>query len=287
MPDLTGKTILVTGASSGIGTETAAALAELGAAVVMTARSEARGADALAAVRARAVDPGRVTHLSLDLGDLAGIRAAVDELRRQTDRLDVLVNNAGAVHQTRKVTTDGFEMTFGANHLGTFALTVLLRDLLFKGAPSRVVTVASAAHQAAKMVWDDLQDERRGYIGVRAYNQSKLANILFTVGLARRLQGTGVTATCLHPGVVATGFGKNDSGWFSKLVALGGPFLLSPASGAATSVYLASSPDVEGQSGGYYAKCRPKKPTAAARDAEAAERLWALSEELTEIRWEG
>jgi NAD(P)-dependent dehydrogenase (short-subunit alcohol dehydrogenase family) len=198
-------------------------------------------------------------------------------------RLDVLVNNAGAVNMGRSVTADGFETTFGVNHLGYFLVTDLLLETLKASAPARIVNVSSDAHVGARMNFDDLQSER--YSGMRAYGQSKLANVLFTYELARRLEGTGVTVNALHPGVVMTGFGRNNAGPFGFLFAafhtLGRPFLLTAAQGAETSVHLASSPEVEGVTGRYFVRKRATASSPASRDDEAALRLWQISEELT------
>jgi NAD(P)-dependent dehydrogenase (short-subunit alcohol dehydrogenase family) len=281
-----GKVCVVTGANTGIGLETARALARLGATVVMTARSRPRGEAALADVRASA--PGaKVELLELDLASLAKVRAAAAELLARHARIHVLVNNAGLVLSERRETEDGFESTFGVNHLGPFLFTSLLLERLKASAPARVVNVSSRAHTRARgLDFDDLDRRRRSYSSLAAYADSKLANILFTIELARRLEGTGVTANSLHPGVVATGFGADGDtrGVFRYLLAMGRPFLMSPVKGAATSIYLASSPEVEGVSGRYFARCREARTTAAARDAAAARRLWEESERLTGSR---
>ncbi len=282
LPDMRSKTVVVTGANSGIGRATAIALAGAGARVVMTARSRPRGESAVAAVRA--VSGSDAVDLCVfDLGDLSSVRAGAAELLATTDRIDVLVNNAGLVLSDRSVTVDGYESTFAINHLGPFLLTNLLLDRLRADTPARVVNVASTAHRSARhgMPFDDLQAERR-YSGMGAYGQSKLANILFTTELARRLEGTGVTANCLHPGTVATGYAADGDArgflaWGIKVIR---PFILTPEKGARTSVYLASSADVATVTGRYFVRCRPRTPSAAARDAAAARRLWQVSEEL-------
>jgi NAD(P)-dependent dehydrogenase (short-subunit alcohol dehydrogenase family) len=193
----------------------------------------------------------------------------------------VLLNNAGVLVTERRETVDGVEETFGVNHLGYFLLTNLLLDLLKKSAPSRIVNVASEAHRSATVSWDDPQ-LKSGWASIRAYNQSKLCNILFTRELARRLEGTGVTANSLHPGVVATGFGHTDgAGLVSGILWLAKPFLLTPEKGARTQVWLASSPEVESVSGKYFDKCKERWPSKAAQETGAPERLWALSERLT------
>jgi NAD(P)-dependent dehydrogenase (short-subunit alcohol dehydrogenase family) len=195
-------------------------------------------------------------------------------------RIDVLVNNAGLVVYHRTLTADGLEHTFALNHLAPFLLTNLLRPKLEASAPARVVTVASAAHSGARLNLDDLQLEHH-YSAMLAYSDSKLANILFSSELARRLAGTGVTANCLHPGTVRTRFGQTGSAWLKLGLAIGGPFLRSPEQGASTVVYLASSPDVSGQTGGYYVGRKRREPSVAARNDDTARKLWDLSAELT------
>lgn len=278
MDGMDGKVCLVTGATRGIGRVAARELARRGATVLITARDPGRGRDTAEEIRR---DAGReVTVLEADLASQASIRRLAGEVRRHTDRLHVLLNNAGAVHTRRQVSPDGRELTFALNHLGYFLLTDLLLDLLRKGAPSRVVSVASEAHRRARIQWDDL-DCQRGYRAFKAYGQSKLANILFTRELARRLEGSGVTANCLHPGVVATGFGRNNRGPFGIAMALVAPLLASPAEGADTAVWLATAPEVATVSGGYFIRRQPIAPAPAAQDAVAARRLWEVSEALT------
>jgi NAD(P)-dependent dehydrogenase (short-subunit alcohol dehydrogenase family) len=273
-PDLTGKVVVITGANSGIGKEAAVELARLGATVVMTARSELRGGTALAEVRRRSRAPDeRVVLVPLDLSRVRSIRACAAEVLERFDRLDVLVNNAGGIISDRRVTEDGFEMTFGVNHLGHFLLTDLLRERLVASAPARVVTVSSIAHRlAGGMSWSDLQHER-GYNGTVVYNESKLANVLFTVELARRLEGTGVVANCLHPGAVRTGFGNaEDTRGLERLgVLLGTPFFVTAHRGAQPIVRLAAWPQYATVTGGYYvggytARCAKRNASAAGRD---------------------
>jgi len=284
VPDMEGKTVVVTGANSGIGLETAAELAAMGARVLVTARNADKGRTAVAAVTARAGGTGSAQLVVFDLADLSSVRRGADEILEQAPRLDVLVNNAGVVRSVRAETVDGNEATFATNHLGPFLLTNLLLGRLEASAPSRVVTVASTAHASARhgIAFDDLQSERH-YRAMRVYGQSKLANILFTLELARRLEGTGVTANSLHPGTVRTGYGADGDarGFLSFGIKLASPFFLSPAKGARTSVYLASSPEVDGVSGEYFVKCRPRSPRRWAQDPEAARRLWEVSEQLT------
>jgi NAD(P)-dependent dehydrogenase (short-subunit alcohol dehydrogenase family) len=286
--DMTGRVVLITGANSGIGKAAAIELARMGATVVMAARNEVRGAAALAEVRRRSGAPdSRVSLLGLDLARFRSIRACARQFLDAHDRLDVLVNNAGGIIGDRRVTEDGFEMTFGVNHLGGFALTQLLIERIEKSAPARIINVSSIAHRlAGGMSWSDLQHEL-GYNGTVAYNESKLANVLFTRELARRLDGTGVTANCLHPGAVRSGFGGGDdmSGLARFMVMAVRPFEISPHRGAQPIIRLASSPDYADTTGGYFVggyltRCSPHRPAAAARDAQAARRLWDVSEEL-------
>lgn len=283
MPDMNGKIVLVTGASLGIGTETAVALAGMGAQVVMVARDRGRGEAARADVMSRS-GSNAVELMLADLGSFADIRSLAAEFKQQHQQLHVLVNNAGAYNGRYTITKDGFETTFGVNHLAYFLLTELLLDVLKASAPSRIVNVSSKAHIGGHMNFDDLNGKKQ-YVGRKAYGQSKLANVLFTYELARRLEGSGVTANVLHPGVVRTGFGKNNPGILGNLFALGQavgrPFYLSPEQGAATSVYLASSPDVEGVTGKYFAKSKAVSSNAESYDVDVARRLWQVSEELT------
>jgi NAD(P)-dependent dehydrogenase (short-subunit alcohol dehydrogenase family) len=272
-----GRVCLVTGATSGIGRATALELSRRGATVHLVARDRARGEAALAEV-ARAGGGRARLHLA-DLSSMAAVRALAEEVRAAAPALHVLVNNAGAVEMERRVSPDGLEMTFAVNHLAYFLLTHLLLDLLRSSAPARVINVASTAHRGKTLDFRDLQNTRR-YAGLRVYGQSKLANILFTRELARRLEGSGVTANSLHPGVVATGFGRASGGWMGFGVRLIAPLLLSPEQGAETTLYLACSPEVEGVSGQYFERCRPVRPSAAARDDAAARRLWEESARL-------
>ncbi len=279
---MTGKTCLVTGANQGIGKETALGLAQLGATVVITARDRAKGEVALADIKQRS-DNDDVELMAVDFASFESIRQFAPAFQAKHAQLHVLVNNAGAYNASRSATKDGFETTFGVNHLGYFLTTKLLLDTIKASAPARIVSVSSAAHDRAKINFDDLQGER-SYGGFGAYGQSKLCNVLFTYELARRLEGTRVTANCLHPGVVMTGFGKNNAGLLGNLFAvfqtIGKPFLLTPEKGARTSVYLASSPEVEGVTGKYYAASREKRSNAVSYDLEAARRLWDVSEAM-------
>jgi len=279
-----GKTVLITGATGGIGLVTAVELARMGATVVMTARSREKGEAALAEVKRRA-ESNDVAVLYGDLASFADVRRIAKEFLASYDRLDVLVNNAGAMHQRREQTTDGFEMTFGVNHLAHFLLTQLLMDRLKASAPSRIVNVSSAAHIGMWIAFDDLQLTRL-YAPMFAYGQSKLANILHAFELARRLEGTGVTANALHPGVVATRFGRNDAGLMGGIMDVAQtfmrPFFLTPEQGAETSIYLASSPDVAKTSGQYFDSKRSVPAWIAAYDQPVARRLWDVSGELVD-----
>ena len=276
---MTGRVCLVTGASSGLGEATAVALAAQGARVILLCRDPARGARATAEVTRRTGSTA-VELVLADLGSLASIEEAARAVAFAHLRLHVLVNNAGVVALRRGLTADGFETTFGVNHLGAFALTNRLLPLLRAGAPSRVVTVSSDAHRGVALDFDDLQGERR-YSFWTAYQRSKLANILFTAELARRLSGSGVTANALHPGAVRTGLGDGHGRLWDLLARSIKLFFKSPARGARTQVYLATSPEVAEASGGYYVDCRPARPSAAARDERAQARLWDVSRAMT------
>jgi len=273
------KVCLVTGANSGIGLEIACGLAEKGSRVVMVARDADRGEAARAEVASRTGND-RVELLLCNLSSQRQIRELAKAVLASCERLDVLVNNAGLTLGEYRLTEDGIEMTFAVNHLAPFLLTNLLLDRVQASAPARVVTVASDAHRGNVMDLEDVS-ATRGYSSWRAYGASKLANILFTSELARRLDGTGVTATCLHPGVVRTGFGRRGPFFIRLWFGLMRHFLLSPEKGADTAIWLASSPEVEGASGGYYEKRKLCEPSKAARDRDSAARLWDLSCQLT------
>src|SRR5215472_11291753 len=271
-----GKVCVVTGATSGIGKAAATALARLGAHVVLVGRDHSR-AEAAAAEIGTVSTPPRVE--IADLASMKQVRALAGRLAA-LERADVLINNAGLVLGERRVTLDGFEHVFAVNHLAPFLLTNLLLPKLRAAAPARVITVTSGAHSAASLDLDDPNLEH-GWDSWRSYANSKLANILFTRELARRVDGTGVTANCAHPGVVRTGFGREGSPLLRLGVLLGRPFFLSPERGADTIVYLASSAGVAEETGGYYVKRRRREPSAAARDDAAALKLWEISEKLT------
>ena len=275
-----GKTCLITGATSGIGRATAHALVLRGAHVALVGRDAARTRALAEAIRQRSANPA-VDALVADLSSLAEVRRLAAEVLERYPRLDVLYNNAGAFFASRVVTTDGFEETFALNHLAPFLLTNLLGERLVASAPARVLTTASAAHAGQRLDFDDLMFERHPYRAWQAYGRSKLANILFTVELARRLAGTGVTANALHPGFVASGFARNNGLAYRIGMTLLRPVEISPERGAQTAIYLASSPAVADVTGKYFAKSRPATPSTAARDEAAARRLWELSARLT------
>jgi NAD(P)-dependent dehydrogenase (short-subunit alcohol dehydrogenase family) len=269
---------VVTGATSGIGKAAAAALARQGAEIIVVGRDPGRAEATAAAIQADGAPPPKVE--IADLARLDQVRALAGRLNQTLDRIDVLINNAGLVLNERQVTPDGYEHVFAVNHLAPFLLTNLLRPKLTASAPGRVITVSSDAHTAARLDLDDPNLEH-GWSSWRSYSNSKLANILFTRELARRLDGTGVTANCLHPGVVRTGFGRDARPLMRVGITIAKPFMLSPERGADTIVYLASSPDVAAKTGGYYVKRQLREPSAAARDDGLARRLWEISERLT------
>ena len=277
---MAGKSVLVTGGTAGIGKATAIGLAALGARVGITGRDQARTEAAAASIRAAAGSPA-VDPFAADMAVQAGVRRLAAQVADTYPRLDVLVNNAGGFWAHRHVTADGLEHTFALNHLAPFLLTSLLLDRLTASAPARILTVSSGAHARGRIDFGDLQGERN-YSGQRAYSQSKLANVMFTYELARRLDGTGVTATVLHPGVVRTSFGAEErEAYLGVLIRVARVFMKTPAQGAGTPVYLASSPQVEGISGRYFVNRKPKTSSNASRDTAAAARLWQVSAELT------
>ena len=279
--DMTGKTVVITGGSSGIGRETACALACAGAQVVITSRHRERGDKAAAALRSRTGNP-RIHAVQMDLADLTSVREGAAEILARFERIDVLINNAGVLLGKRRMSADGIEATFATNHLGHFALTHLLLERIVRSAPARIITVAARAHRAVHGSLDiDGLASGAAYKGERAYAQSKLANILFTRALSQRLAGTGVTANCVHPGVVATRIGADDARlWRSIGRALTRPLKMSAWQGARTSIYLATSPRVANVSGRYFAHCRVVRPSGAAQDDAAAQHLWLVSENL-------
>ncbi len=275
------KVVVITGATSGIGEVAAQRLAGMGARIVLVARDAARGQRSL--TRLPSIGLGK-PH-SIYYGDLSRISEAkrvAAEIAAAEPRIDVLINNAGALFGTRRLTADNLEETFATNHMAYFVLTLELKANLLSAAPARVVSTASDAHKGYTLDFDDLQ-AAKGYSAIRAYGRSKLCNILFTRELARRWSGTGVTANCLHPGFVATRFGDGSGGFLSRVVRIAKTFAITPEQGAKTIVYLASSPDVAAISGEYFYKCRPATPTAGGRDDAAANRLWNESAKLAGI----
>ncbi len=276
---MAGKTVLITGGTGGIGKATAIGLAAMGARVGITGRDLDR-TKAAAADIARQTGNQAVDAFGADLSSQAEVRRLAAEVLATYPRLDVLVNNVGGSWAHRHVTADGLEHTFALNHLAPFLLTHLLLDRLKASAPARVVNLSSGAQALGRMNFDDLQGER-DYSGQRAYSQSKLANVMFTYELARRLEGSGVTTTVLHPGVVRTNFGAEDqSGFFRVMLPIMRPFLKSPEQGARTSIYLAASPEVKDVSGQYFANLKPRRTNKISYDLDATRRLWQISAKL-------
>ena len=268
---------MITGSNSGIGKATAVALARMGASVVMVCRDGVRGEAARQEIVASSgAKDAQVVLMLADLASLDSVRSLAAQFLATGGRLDVLINNAGLILGRRTVTREGLETTFVVNYLSHFLLTNLLLQRIEAAAPSRIINVTSNASASAHMHFDDLQLER-GYSAIKAYGQSKLAQILFTRELARRLQGTGVTANCVHPGVVATNWGRRSAGPFGFVLKIGSPFMMSPEKGAETSVYLASSPDVADVTGRYFVKKREASASSEATDDAAAARLWEAS----------
>ena len=275
MGGMEGKTVVITGASSGIGLETARALAKMGARIIAVVRNRDKAQHALVGTAAELV--------IADLYSLAAVRAAAAEIRAKVERLDVLVNNAGMIHDTHELTVDGFERTFALNHLAAFLLSYELRTLLGEG--SRLVTVASEGHRFARFEWDDLATSSQSWGSIRAYANSKLCNIWFARESARRLAARHVTSNALHPGTVASNFGASGGAVFRTMAKLSRPFLLSSKGGARTSVYASSAPELDGVTGEYLKKSRIAKASRQARDDAGARQLWKLSEKLCGVSW--
>lgn len=275
------KTVVITGATSGIGAEGARSLAAQGARIVFIARDRDRSADLLA--KLEAVAPGRrhAAHYA-DLSQVSEMKRVALEIAAAEPRIDVLVNNAGGYFAKHALTVDGFERTFAVNHLAYFVITNLLLERLKATAGARIVSTSSAGHQGAKLDFDDLQSTRR-YSGMRAYGRSKLMNILFTRELARRLEGSGITANSWHPGLVATRLGDDAGGVFSFVMRIAKHFGSTPQRGAETMVYLASSSEIQAITGQYFQRCRPVAPSKAAQSDVDAERLWEVSARLTGV----
>jgi len=277
-----GKTCMVTGASDGIGVETALALAQMGAEVIVVGRNHEK-CDAVVTRIKQETDNPKVEFMLADFSDLAQVRRLADDFKSRRSKLHVLVNNAGVLQLTRRTTADGHEMMFGVNHLAHFLLTLLLLDTIKASAPSRIVIVSSGSHLRGVLDFDDLHS-KKGFSPTGVYGNSKLANVLFTYEIARRLEGTGVTANALHPGFIKTNMAANN-GWFVRLLL---PFIhsssLTPEQGAQTSIYLASSPEVEGVSGKYFIKCKQVPSSPASLDQDSAARLWQESLKLTGMK---
>jgi len=276
--DMTGKTCMITGANSGIGKATAMALAEMGADLVLVCRDRGRGEEAKAEISKQGA--GTTELLLADLSSQAQIRTVAAEFLATSQPLHVLVNNAGLVLTERSETEDGIESTFAINHLGPFLLTELLLDRIKESAPARIVTVSSLAHKFAGIDFEDINSAKK-YKGMKVYGQSKLANILFTRELARRLEGTEVTANAAHPGPTASKFGRNNKGFMSRMVKIMAPMMRSSEKGAQTSIYLASSSEVEGVTGKYFANSKEKEPSSGAKNDADAKRLWEVSSAMT------
>ena len=277
-----GKTVVITGGTSGIGEVAAEELARMGARIVLIARDKARGEASLARLHDRAPLLAHTVHYA-DLARIAEMKRVAAEIASEEPRIDVLINNAGAMFGRRELTEDGLEYTFALNHMAYFVVTDGLRERLLASAPARIINVSSAAHQRARLDFGDLQSAK-GFGAMKAYGRSKLANILFTRALARRLHGMGVTVNCLHPGFVATRFGDQSGGVISRFIGLAKRFAIPPEKGAETLVYLASSAAVAETTGEYFYKCHPVTPSQAAQDDKAAESLWEQSAALAGIK---
>jgi retinol dehydrogenase 12 len=273
-----GKTVVITGGTSGIGEVAAEKLAKMGARIVLVARDKSRGDATLARLRKTAPDGAHSMYVA-DLARLAEMKRVAAQIAHHEPLIDVLINNAGALFSTRRLTEDGFECTFALNHMAYFVVTEGLRERLAASRSARIINTASNAHQRATLNFDDLQSAN-SFGPMKAYSRSKLCNILFTRELARRLHGTGVTANCLHPGFVSTRFGDQSGGLISRFVWLAKLFAISPVEGAETIVYLASSPEVVETTGQYFYKCHPTTPSPSARDDRSALLLWERSEAL-------
>jgi NAD(P)-dependent dehydrogenase (short-subunit alcohol dehydrogenase family) len=273
-----GKVVVITGATSGIGAVAARRLAGMGARIVLIARDKARGEATLASLHGSGTGGAHAIHYG-DLSRISETKRLAQDIAAAEPRIDVLINNAGAVFGSRQLTEDNLERTFAVNHMAYFALTQGLRERLLAAAPARIVNTASDAHKGAKLDFHDLQAVS-GFSPMKAYGRSKLCNILFTRELARHFRGQGVTANCLHPGFVATRIGDGIDGFLASLFRVAKYFAITPAQGAETIVYLASSPDVANISGEYFYKCRIAQTAFEARNDVDAQRLWGESEKL-------
>lgn len=280
MSDLNGKIAIVTGANSGMGYATVEALSDMGATVLMLCRSKERGMAAIASLTAQ--KERKLELILCDLGDYLSIRNAAEYVKANYPRVDILVNNAGFISLDRQETKEGIERQFGINHLGHFLLTTRLLDLMVPG--SRIVNVASGAHKVGRIHFDDI-NLKKNYNVVRAYSQSKLANVLFTKELARRLRKRRISVNCCHPGAVATNIGIDRETGFGKTVTgLLKPFFQTPADGARTAIYLATDEEVRNKTGGYYYMCRPARSSKLSRDRNLAKKLYEFSKEVTEYK---
>jgi NAD(P)-dependent dehydrogenase (short-subunit alcohol dehydrogenase family) len=280
MNELEGKTILITGATNGIGKVAALELAKQGATIVAIGRNPEKTAHVVQYFREQSNNPS-VEGLIADLSSISEVRNLAHTYRQKYSHLHILINNAGGIFANRMVSVDGYEYTFALNHLAYFTLTNLLLDMLIADAPSRIINVSSNAHVGASLDFTDLQNEHRyGYGGYRAYGQTKLANLLFTYELARRLSGTGVTVNAVHPGSVATGFGHNNGGAMELGMRVFHQFSLAPEQGADTLIYLASSPEVEGVTGKYWTTRKAIASSTQSYDEEAQKRLWVVSAQM-------
>ncbi len=280
-----GKICIVTGATSGIGKQIALGLASLGASVVLVGRNKSRCEKATEEIAQRvAGNESSVSYLLADFSSQSSIRSMAQDFRDRHHRLDILVNNAGIFRARHEMTRDGVEHTFAVNHLAPFLLTSLLLDLLMASDKSRIVTTSSIGHRGARIDFNDLHFTRKRYSGIKAYGQSKLANILFTRELARRLKGSSVTANCFHPGGVKTNLAEGNPWYYRLIWYIVAPFLINAEKGADTGIYLATSPDLNGISGKYFVKRKEMVPSSQARDDDVAHRLWSVSEELTKMK---
>ena len=277
---LEGKVAIVTGANSGMGMATVEALSDKGAAVIMLCRNEERGKEAL--LKLTKDKPRKLDLILCDLGDFESIRNFAAAVKEKYDHIDILVNNAGFISLDRQETKEGLERQFGINHIGHFLLTMELLELIGKG--SRIVNVASGAHKTGKIHFDDI-NLTKGFNVIKAYSQSKLANVLFTRELARRVASRGITVNCCHPGAVATNIGiDRDTGFGKTITGLLKPFFQTPMEGARTAIFLASDKSVENISGGYFYKCKIAKSSKRSKDKKLAKKLFELSEEITKIQ---
>ncbi len=275
--ELKGRTALVTGANSGIGLATTRGLAARGAQVILGCRNLHKAEEAREQIL-QTLPKASIEVVSVDLANIMNIKSAAEVLRRRYTQLDILVNNAGVMSLTRQETRDGFELTFGVNHLGTFTLTTALLPMIQAAPEGRVVTLSSALHYRGLMQWDDLHYRSRPYKGWEAYNQSKLANVLMTKALARRLQGSAASAFALHPGVVATELARDYPVWLMSLAKI---FMATPEKGARCSLFVATEPGLKALNGAYFEASKEKKPASLALSEENQERLWKLSEDIT------